>query len=107
MEFEISNYRKIQNNSSIVSEFDVRIIKWGLTLPKCKEISGKNGGTFIAEATTTYTNKLGEKKYQKHWLFDEEVKVRFQTGVKRALEEFLSTQSHVETQRTVDEEVPF
>jgi len=107
MDFEILNYRKVQNGSSIISEFSVKITKWGLTFFKLKQIQAKNGGSFIAGPSEKYKNAQGEEKYSKYWMFDKETDERFQTAVKRALEEFLADRPDVETKRNMDEEVPF
>lgn len=107
-QFEMIYYKKIQNNSSIIAEFGIRIPKWDMSLYKLKMIQGKSGGTFITGPAEEYKDaKTGDRKFSKYWAFGKETDERFQNEIKRFIEEYTATKPEVETQRAKEEECPF
>jgi hypothetical protein len=109
-QFEMIYYKKVQNGSAILAEFGVKIVKWGLSLYKLKMIQGESGGTFIVGPAEKYVDKAtGQEKFSKYWMFDKEIDDRFQKELKRFIEEYIASQSTVETDRTLpkDDECPF
>ena len=106
-QFEMVYYRRVQNGSSIMAEFAIRIPKWDLTLYKLKLIQGKSGGTFISGPSEEYKDKAGERKFSRYWAFGKETDERFQKEVKRFVEEYNASKPEVETQRAKEEECPF
>lgn len=108
MSMQILNYRKVQNGSSILAEFSVKVPAWHLILHKVKHMRGKNGGEFVTGPSEKYQTKEGETKYYKYWQFeDKETDDRFQAAVRRALDEFLVDDPEVPVHRNPNEEVPF
>ena len=102
-------YKRVQNNSSILAEFGIKIVKWGLTFYKMKLIQGKNGGTFITGPSEKYKDfNTGEEKYAKFWSFDKEQDEKFQKEVKRFVEEYIAALPKEEvSQQPLDEDAPF
>ena len=102
---EITYYTP-NTEGNVAAYLGVRIPMWGMTINDCREIKTKKGGRFIALPSRRYEEN-GETKYYPIISFDTKIAERFQTSVKKAIEEHLKKQNQQQETADNDDGLPF
>lgn len=105
---EIEEYKEI-NRGALVSSFNIIIKEWGMTIRNCTWFE-KDNHSWLSFPSRSYDDpETGKKKYFSFILFEEKVKVKFESAVREELKKF--KKQEVPQEEVCDffeqEEVPF